>query len=33
MISLSGLFQLKMFVGDYVDDHVYFNSPLYYCRI
>jgi esterase/lipase superfamily enzyme len=30
MISLSGLFQLKMFVGDYVDDHVYFNSPLYY---
>ena len=30
MISLSGLFQLKMFVGDYTDDPVYFNSPLYY---
>ncbi len=30
MISLSGLFQTKMFVGDYMDDHVYFNSPLYY---
>jgi esterase/lipase superfamily enzyme len=30
LISLSGLFQLQMFVGDYVDDHVYFNSPLLY---
>jgi esterase/lipase superfamily enzyme len=30
MICLSGLFQLKSFIGDYVDDHVYFNSPLYY---
>jgi esterase/lipase superfamily enzyme len=29
----SGLFQLKMFVGDYVDDHVYFNSPLTTFRI
>ena len=29
-ITLSGLFQLGMFVGDYVDDNVYFNSPLYY---
>jgi esterase/lipase superfamily enzyme len=28
MICLSGLFQLRMFVGDYVDDNVYFNSPL-----
>ena len=30
LISLSGLFQLKMFIGDYSDDNVYFNSPLYY---
>ena len=30
MICLSGLFQLRTFIGDYVDDHVYFNSPLYY---
>lgn len=30
LISLSGLFQLHMFVGDYVDNNVYFNSPLLY---
>ncbi len=30
MICLSGLFQLHMFVGDYTDDNVYFNSPLYF---
>jgi len=30
VISLSGLFQLSMFIGDYTDDLVYFNSPLYY---
>jgi len=30
LISLSGLFQLSMFVGGYVDDNVYFNSPLLY---
>jgi esterase/lipase superfamily enzyme len=30
VIAISGLFQLQMFVGDYVDDNVYFNSPLYY---
>ena len=29
-IALSGLFQLRMFVGDYSDDMVYFNCPLYY---
>ncbi len=29
-IVLSGLFQLHMFVGDYTDENVYFNSPLYY---
>ncbi len=29
-ISLSGLFQLSMFIGDYVDDNVYFNTPLMY---
>lgn len=30
VISLSGLFQLRMFVGDYVNDDIYFNSPLLY---
>ena len=30
LISLSGLFQLHMFIGDYSDDNVYFNSPLHY---
>jgi esterase/lipase superfamily enzyme len=30
MISLSGLFHLQMFTGDYSDDNVYFNSPLQY---
>ena len=30
LITLSGLFQLGMFIGDYVDDNVYFNSPLLY---
>jgi esterase/lipase superfamily enzyme len=30
VISLSGILQLKMFTGDYVDDCVYFNSPLLY---
>ncbi len=28
MISLSGLFQLSSFIGDYMDDTVYFNTPL-----
>jgi esterase/lipase superfamily enzyme len=30
LVALSGLFQLRMFVGDYCDDNVYFNSPLLY---
>ena len=30
VIALSGLYQLHMFVGDYMDDLVYFNSPLSY---
>lgn len=30
LIALSGLYQPTLFVGDYGDDHVYFNSPLYY---
>jgi esterase/lipase superfamily enzyme len=32
MISLSGLFQLRMFLGDYMDEAVYFNSPLHYLQ-
>lgn len=30
LIAISGLFQLRMFVGDYMDDNVYFNCPLVY---
>lgn len=30
VISLSGLYHLRSFVGDYMDDYVYFNSPLAY---
>jgi esterase/lipase superfamily enzyme len=30
VIALSGLYQLRIFIGDYVDDHVYFNTPLAY---
>ena len=30
VIALSGVYQLRDFVGDYVDDNVYFNSPLLY---
>jgi esterase/lipase superfamily enzyme len=30
LISISGLFQLNMFVGDCTDENIYFNSPLQY---
>lgn len=30
MISISGLFQLDYFIGDYMDDKVYFHTPLAY---
>ena len=30
VIAISGLFQLSMFVGDYSDENVYLNSPVYY---
>ncbi len=30
VIALSGLYKLNMFVGDYMDERVYFNSPLAY---
>jgi esterase/lipase superfamily enzyme len=30
LIAISGIFRLNMFVGDYMDDNVYFNSPLNY---
>jgi len=30
VISLSGLYHLRDFVGDYMDSEVYFNSPLAY---
>ena len=30
LIAISGLYRLNHFIGDYVDDNVYFNSPLMY---
>jgi esterase/lipase superfamily enzyme len=30
VIAISGLFQLHHFIGDYMDDNVYFNTPLAY---
>jgi esterase/lipase superfamily enzyme len=30
LIALSGVYKLTDFVGDYLDDNVYFNSPLLY---
>ena len=30
LISISGLYQLRMFIGDYMDENVYFNTPLAY---
>lgn len=29
-IAMSGCYKLDMFVGDFRDDHVYYNSPLYF---
>jgi len=30
LIAISGLYQPRMFVGDYCDDEVYFATPLYF---
>lgn len=30
MLSISGPFNLKIFIGDYMDENIYFNSPLAY---
>lgn len=30
VISLSGLFSLRYFIGEYMDENVYYNSPLHY---
>lgn len=30
LIAISGLYRLNHFIGDYVDENVYFNSPLMY---
>jgi len=32
VISLSGIARLNMFIGDYMDDNVYYNSPLLYLK-
>jgi esterase/lipase superfamily enzyme len=32
VIALSGIARLSMFVGDFVDDNVYFNSPILYLQ-
>lgn len=29
-IAMSGTYHMKQFIGNYVDDNVYFHSPLYY---
>ena len=30
LVAMSGLYRLRHFIGDYVDDAVYFNSPILY---
>jgi esterase/lipase superfamily enzyme len=30
LIALSGVYQLRRFIGDYMDENVYFNTPLAY---
>ncbi|NPV10324.1 MAG: esterase family protein [Ignavibacteria bacterium] len=30
VIALSGIYHLRMFIGDYYDNYVYFNSPLHF---
>jgi esterase/lipase superfamily enzyme len=30
VICMSGIFRLNLFIGDYMDENVYFNSPLIY---
>lgn len=30
IIALSGVYRLNMFVGDYMDENVYYNSPIHY---
>jgi esterase/lipase superfamily enzyme len=30
VICLSGVLSLQIFVGDFIDDRIYYNSPLYY---
>lgn len=30
VIALSGLYDLRLFVGEYVDEVVYYNSPIYF---
>jgi esterase/lipase superfamily enzyme len=30
VIALSGVYRLRRFIGDYMDDNVYFNTPLAY---
>jgi len=32
LLSLSGIFKLRLFIGDYMDENVYHNSPLHYLR-
>ena len=32
VIAISGIYDLKLFIGEWMDDTVYFNSPLHYLR-
>jgi esterase/lipase superfamily enzyme len=30
LVAMSGLYRLRHFIGDYMDDAVYFHSPIHY---
>jgi esterase/lipase superfamily enzyme len=32
MIAISGIYSMQMFIGDYVDENIYLNSPLAYLQ-
>ncbi|HQQ12750.1 MAG TPA: alpha/beta hydrolase-fold protein, partial [Bacteroidales bacterium] len=32
VVAISGIYDLRLFIGDYVDDYVYYNSPLRFLR-
>ena len=32
VIAISGLYRMNMFVGDYMDENIYYNSPIHYLQ-